>query len=52
MITVVWQGLTPISAPASNCGAGLYDDAGTKCVDDLCRRTMSTIVSVANLASP
>ena len=52
MITVVWQSLTPISAPASNCGAGLYDDAGTKCVDDLCRRTMSTIISVANLASP
>lgn len=52
MITVAWQGLTPISAPASNCGAGLYDGTGTKCVDDLCRRTMSTIVRIANLASP
>ncbi len=53
MITVTWQGMTPISAPASNCGIGLYDGAaGTKCVDDLCRRTMSTIVRIANLATP
>ena len=52
MVTVAWQGMTPISAPISNCGTGLYDDAtGTKCVDDLCRRTMSTIVRIANLAS-
>lgn len=53
MITVAWQGLTPISVPASNCGAGLYDgEVGTNCVNDLCRRTMSTIVRIANLASP
>lgn len=53
MITVAWQGLTPISAPGSNCGAGLYDGVeGTKCVNDLCRRTMSTQVRIANLASP
>jgi len=53
MITVAWQGMTPISAPASTCGTGLYDGAtGAKCVDDLCRRTMSTIVRIANLASP
>lgn len=53
MITVVWQGMTPISAPSSNCGMGLYDSAtGTKCVNDLCRRTVSTIVRIANLASP
>ncbi len=53
MITVVWQGLTPVSAPAAECGAGLYDgSAGTKCVDDLCRRAVSTMVRVADLASP
>ncbi|WP_292914734.1 type IV pilus modification protein PilV [Nitrosomonas sp.] len=53
MITVVWQGMTPISAPPSNCGAGLYDSVTeTKCINDLCRRSMSTIVRIANLASP
>lgn len=53
MITVVWQGMTPISAPPSNCGAGLYDSSTeTNCINDLCRRSMSTIVRVANLASP
>lgn len=53
MITVAWQGMTPISAPASTCGTGLYDgESGAKCANDLCRRTMSTIVRIANLASP
>lgn len=53
MITVAWQGMTPISAPASSCGAGLYDgETGARCVNDLCRRTMSTIVRIANLATP
>lgn len=53
IITVVWQGMTPLSASISNCGAGLYDgDSGTNCVNDLCRRAMSTIVRIANLASP
>lgn len=52
MITVVWQGQTPIAAPASNCAIGIYDSAGTSCINDLCRRTMSTIVRIADLASP
>ena len=51
LITVAWQGLTPISAPASACGAGLYNGATGSCVNDLCRRTMSTIVRIADLAS-
>jgi len=52
-ITVVWQGLTPISAPASACGAGLYNGAaGSSCINELCRRAMSTIVRVANLGTP
>jgi len=53
LVTVVWQGLTPISAPASGCGAGLYNGAaGTSCDNDLCRRTVSTIVRNADLGSP
>lgn len=51
LITVVWQGLTPISAPTSACGAGLYDGAAGSCINDLCRRTMSTIVRIADLNS-
>lgn len=53
MITVAWQGLTPISAPPSAvaCGQNLYNSAtaGAKCVNDLCRRVLTTIVSVATL---
>jgi type IV pilus assembly protein PilV len=47
LITVVWQGLTPVSAPPAGvaCGAGLYNGgAGNPCVDDLCRRYVTTIV--------
>ena len=52
-ITVVWQGLTPLSAPASACGVGLYNGAaGSSCINDLCRRAMNTIVRVANLGTP
>lgn len=52
MVTVAWQGLTPISAPPASvgCGAGDYDGAaGSPCVDDLCRRTVTTVVRIANL---
>src|SRR5207253_2855816 len=40
MVTVVWQGLTPISTPPSSvtCGANTYDGTGTTCTGDLCRR--------------
>lgn len=52
-IIVVWQGLMPLSAPASGCGAGLYNGAaGSSCTNDLCRRAMSTIVRVADLGTP
>jgi type IV pilus assembly protein PilV len=52
LITVTWQGLTPISAPpaAVVCGAGLYDTAGSSCSGDLCRRTVTTVVSIATLS--
>lgn len=50
MVTVVWQGLTPVSAPPSSvgCGQGLYD-GGTACTADLCRRALTTVVRIAPL---
>jgi type IV pilus assembly protein PilV len=51
-VTVAWQGLTPVSAPAEAeaCGKDLYDGAtGSVCHDDLCRRVVSTVVFMANL---
>lgn len=49
-VTVAWQGLTPITAPAETCGADLYNGAtGSACHDDLCRRAVSTVVRMANL---
>ncbi|WP_375740175.1 type IV pilus modification protein PilV [Pseudomonas boanensis] len=52
MITIAWQGLTPISAPPSGvaCGANNYNGAtGSSCTDDRCRRVVTTIVRVADL---
>lgn len=52
MVTVAWQGLGPLSVPPTSitCGAGLYNGtAGTPCVNDLCRRTVTTIVRIAAL---
>ncbi len=48
LVTVAWQGLTPLSSPAAGCGKDSYD-GGTACVNDLCRRTVTTIVRIANL---
>lgn len=54
MITVVWQGFTPISAPPASvtCGEGRYDlPAGSACEDnpDACRRYVTTWVSIGDL---
>lgn len=51
MITVAWQGMTPIAAPPSSvgCGANAYDAASGACVNDLCRRTVTTVVHIATL---
>jgi type IV pilus assembly protein PilV len=51
MITVAWQGLAPVSAPPASvsCGADEYDDAGTPCDDDLCRRVVTTVVRIPDL---
>lgn len=50
MVTVAWQGKGPVSAPPASvpCGQGLYDSA-TVCVNDLCRRTLTTIVLIGTL---
>lgn len=52
LVTVAWQGLTPLSAPpvAVACGANSYDTGGSSCVNDLCRRTVTTVVRIANLS--
>lgn len=52
MITIAWQGLTPVSAPPASvtCGAGLYDGTGENaCTNDLCRRVVTTIVRMGTL---
>lgn len=52
LITVAWQGLLPLGAPPAGiaCGEGEYDGpTGSPCVDDLCRRAVSTIVRVGTL---
>jgi type IV pilus assembly protein PilV len=55
MVTVVWQGLAPISAPPASiaCGANLYDGAvgstSSNCAADRCRRVVTTIVRIAGL---
>ena len=51
LVTVAWQGLAPLSAPPASvaCGANLYGAAGTPCVGDLCRRTVTTLVRISDL---
>ena len=52
VVTVVWQGLTPISAPPSavSCGANLFNGGtGATCIDDKCRRFVTTIVRIGTL---
>jgi type IV pilus assembly protein PilV len=51
-ITVAWQGTGPISAPPDSvaCGKNSYDgEPGSSCKNDLCRRTVTTVVRVATL---
>jgi type IV pilus assembly protein PilV len=50
VVTVAWQGMTPISAPPTSvdCGSGQYNNTGN-CINDLCRRVVTTIVRIASL---
>lgn len=54
MVTVAWQGLVPISAPPTSvsCGQNNYNSTqtGAACVNDLCRRVVTTIVQIATLS--
>ncbi len=50
LITVAWQGLTPLAAPAPACGQNLYNGAaGSACTGDLCRRVITTVVRIGSL---
>jgi type IV pilus assembly protein PilV len=51
LVTVVWQGFTPISAPPASvaCGINAFDVTGTSCTSDRCRRAVTTLVRIANL---
>jgi len=52
LVTVAWQGLGPVAQPPASvtCGEGLYDGTGdSPCVDDLCRRVVTTVVRIAAL---
>lgn len=51
LVTVAWQGLTPISAPPASvaCGKDQYNTASTSCVNDRCRRAVTTLVRIATL---
>lgn len=54
LVTVAWQGLTPVATPANSptCGSGRYTGGtGSSCTGDLCRRFVTTIVRIANLSS-
>jgi type IV pilus assembly protein PilV len=52
LVTIAWQGLVPISAPPAGvaCGKDLYDTAGTRCVSDMCRRAVTTLVRIGALS--
>lgn len=52
LVTVVWQGFTPLSAPPESvaCGVNAFNgDAGSSCTNDRCRRAVTTLVRVATL---
>jgi type IV pilus assembly protein PilV len=53
LVTVAWQGMGPIAAPPDSvtCGEGEYDSADddAPCVNDLCRRVVTTVVRISDL---
>ncbi|MDN4590439.1 pilus assembly protein [Xenophilus aerolatus] len=52
LVTVAWQGLAPVAAPPAGvtCGKDAYDGSSGPCVNDLCRRTITTLVRIGNLS--
>lgn len=52
LVTVAWQGLIPISAPPDTvtCGENEYDGGvGSQCINDLCRRVVTTVIRIPTL---
>lgn len=52
LVTVAWQGLAPIAAPPASvaCGLDEYNGPnGSLCLNDRCRRVVTTIVRIAEL---
>lgn len=52
LVTVAWQGMGPLSVPPASiaCGKDSYNGAaGSACVNDRCRRVLTTIVRIAPL---
>ena len=52
LVTVAWQGQAPVSAPPDSvtCGEGAYDGGGgSPCINDLCRRVVTTVVRISTL---
>lgn len=51
MVTIAWQGMGPVAAPPSSVGCGQNQyNGGTKCINDLCRRVVTTVVRIATLS--
>jgi type IV pilus assembly protein PilV len=54
LVTIAWQGLTPTAAPPASvtCGANLYNDAtaGAVCINDRCRRVVTSVVRIADFS--
>lgn len=52
LVTVAWQGIMPIVAPPAGvaCGKNQFNDASTSCKNDLCRRTVTTLVRIGKLS--
>ncbi len=52
LVTVAWQGIVPLSAPPATvpCGQNQYNGSSTSpCVNDLCRRVVTTVVRISLL---
>ncbi len=50
LVTVAWQGLAPISAPPNSLTCGQHRYNGGACVNDRCRRVITTIVRIGTLS--
>jgi type IV pilus assembly protein PilV len=49
LVTVAWQGLTPISAPPASVACGKDSYNGGACTNDRCRRAITTVVRIGTL---